>query len=253
MSAGEHIQDDFLNGGTCLDEVILIKEEFYVLATSVLADSRPRVLKYGDTCGVFDSHGDILSAAHLAHGLYHKETRYLSKLVLRFENKRLELLSSTVKNKNTFFAVDLTNLDFSAEGKVELPRGSIHFFRSKFIRESICYERLRMMNFASGIVSLTLAYEFDADFVDIFEVRGAKREKRGERQEPQVEASSVLFRYCGLDQVLRETRLNFYPQPTRMSCNRAEFDIEMQPRAEALIYLDVCCERPRKSPAAAQL
>ena len=119
-----------------MDEVILIKEEFYVLATSVLADSRPRVLKYGDTCGVFDSHGDILSAAHLAHGLYHRETRYLSKLVLRFENKRLELLSSTVKNKNTFFAVDLTNLDFSAEGKVELPRGSIHFFRSKFIRES---------------------------------------------------------------------------------------------------------------------
>ena len=228
-----------------MDEVILIKEEFYVLATSVLADSRPRVLKYGDTCGVFDSHGDILSAAHLAHGLYHKETRYLSKLVLRFENKGLELLSSTVKNKNTFFAVDLTNLDFSAEGKVELPRGSIHFFRSKFIRENTCYERLRMMNFASGIVSLTLAYEFDADFVDIFEVRGSKREKRGEREAPQVEVSSVVFRYCGLDQVPRETRLKFYPQPARMSCNRAEFDIEMQPRAEAFIYLDVCCERPR--------
>ena len=230
-----------------MDEVILIKEEFYVLATSVLADSRPRVLKYGDTCGVFDSHGDILSGAHLAHGLYHRETRYLSKLVLRLENKGLELLSSTVKNKNTFFAVDLTNLDFSAEGKVELPRGSIHFFRSKFIRESICYERLRMMNFASSVVSLTLAYEFDADFVDIFEVRGAKREKRGERQEQQVEASSVRFRYCGLDQVLRETRLNFYPQPTRMSGNRAEFAIEMQPRAEAFIYLDVCCECGRKS------
>ena len=229
-----------------MDEVILIKEEFYVLATSVLADSRPRVLKYGDTCGVFDSHGDILSAAHLAHGLYHKETRYLSKLVLRFENKGLELLSSTVKNKNTFFAVDLTNLDFSAEGKVELPRGSIHFFRSKFIRENTCYERLRMMNFASGVVKLTLAYEFDADFVDIFEVRGSKREKRGEREAPQVEVSSVVFRYCGLDQVPRETRLKFYPQPARMICNRAEFDIEMQPRAEAFIYLDVCCELPRK-------
>lgn len=229
-----------------MDEVILIKEEFYVLATSVLADSRPRVLKYGDTCGVFDSHGDILSAAHLAHGLYHKETRYLSKLVLRFENKGLELLSSTVKNKNTFFAVDLTNLDFSVEGKVELPRGSIHFFRSKFIRENTCYERLRMMNFASGMVSLTLAYEFDADFVDIFEVRGSKREKRGEREAPQVEVSSALFRYCGLDQVQRETRLNFYPQPARMSCNRAEFDIEIQPRAEVFIYLDVCCQLPGK-------
>ncbi len=121
-----------------MDEVIRIKEEFYVLATSALADTRPRVLKYGDTCGVFDSHGDILSAGHLAYGLYHRETRYLSKLVLRFEDKGLELLSSTVKNKNSFFAVDLTNLDSSAEGKIELPRGSIHFFRSKFIWEGVC-------------------------------------------------------------------------------------------------------------------
>ena len=76
LSAGEHLQDDFLNvlrrQGLVWTKSSVIKEEFYVLATSVLADSRPRVLKYGDTCGVFDSHGDILSAAHLAHGLYHR-------------------------------------------------------------------------------------------------------------------------------------------------------------------------------------
>jgi len=229
-----------------LDEVIRIKEEFYVLATSALADSRPRVLKYGDTCGVFDSHGDIISAGHLAHGLYHKEVRHLSRLVLRFENKPLELLSSTVKNKNSFFAVDLTNLDFSAEGKVELPRGSIHFFRSKFIWEGICYERLRIMNFASGKVSLSLCYEYDADFVDIFEVRGSKRERRGEQQEPNVWPAGVQFTYCGLDKVMRETRLNFYPQPARISARSAHFETDVQPRAETFIYVDVCCESGRE-------
>jgi glycogen debranching enzyme len=229
-----------------LDEVIRIKEEFYVLATSALADSRPRVLKYGDTCGVFDGHGDIRSAGHLAHGLYHRETRHLSRLVLRFENKPLELLSSTVKNKNSFFAVDLTNLDFSEEGKVELPRGSIHFFRSKFIWEGICYERLRIMNFASSPVSLSLSYEYGADFVDIFEVRGAKREKRGRHQDPRVSDASVQLTYCGLDQVMRQTRLNFYPQPARISDKSAEFEMEIQQRAEAFIYLDVCCERERE-------
>src|SRR5579872_1474695 len=232
--------------GDCLDEVILIKEEFYVLATSVLADSRPRVLKYGDTCGVFDSHGDILSAGHLAHGLYHRETRYLSKLVLRFEDKGLELLSSTVKNKNSFFAVDLTNLDSSAEGKIELPRGSIHFFRSKFIWEGVCYERLRIVNFASNVVSLSLSYEYDADFVDIFEVRGAKRERRGQLQEPSVSPASVQLAYCGLDGVMRETRLNFYPQPARISAKSAFFEMDVQPRAEAFIYLDVCCQQGRE-------
>jgi glycogen debranching enzyme len=229
-----------------LDEVIRVKEEFYVLATSALADSRPRVLKYGDTCGVFDWHGDILSAGYLAHGLYYRETRHLSRLVLRFENRSLELLSSTVKNKNSFFAVDLTNLDLSTDGKVELPRGSIHFFRSKFIWQGICYERLRLMNFASSKINLTLSYEYDADFVDIFEVRGSKREKRGQQQEPEVSAAGVRFAYCGLDKVVRETRLSFYPQPARISAKSASFEVEVQPRAEAFIYLDVCCERERE-------
>ena len=229
-----------------MDEVIRVKEEFYVLATSALADSRPRVLKYGDTCGVFDWHGDILSAGYLAHGLYHRETRHLSRLVLRFESKSLELLSSTVKNKNSFFAADLTNLDQSSDGRVELPRGSIHFFRSKFIWEGICYERLRLMNFASSKVSLSLSYEYDADFVDIFEVRGSKREKKGRQQEPEVSAAGVRFVYYGLDNVVRETRLNFYPQPARVSAKSALFEIEIQPRAEAFIYLDVCCERGRE-------
>jgi len=225
-----------------LDEVIRIKEEFYVLATTALSDSRPRVLKYGDTCGVFDWHGDILSAGSLAHGLYHKETRHLSRLVLRFENKPLELLNSSVKNKNSFFAVDLTNLDMSTDGRVELPRGSIHLFRSKFIWQCTCFERLRLVNFASHKVSLFLSYEYDADFVDIFEVRGSKREKRGQQQEPKVSSASVQFAYCGLDKVMRETRLNFYPQPARISGKSAYFEIDIQPRAETFVYLDICCE-----------
>jgi glycogen debranching enzyme len=232
-----------------LDEVIRVKEEFYVLATSALADSRPRVLKYGDTCGVFDWHGDILSGGSLAHGLYHQETRHLSRLVLRFENKPLELLSSTVKNKNSFFAVDLTNLDLSADGRLELPRGSIHFFRSKFIWQGICYERLRLMNFASAKVRLSLCYEYDADFVDIFEVRGSKREQRGHCQEATVSPSSVRLAYCGLDKVVRETTLNFYPQPAVISPKSANFELEVQPRAEAFIYLDVCCQQQVSLPA----
>jgi glycogen debranching enzyme len=102
------------------------------------------------------------------------------------------------------------------------------------------------MNFASGKVSLSLSYEFDADFVDIFEVRGSKRERHGQQQEPQVGPARVQFTYCGLDEVVRETRLNFYPQPVRISAKSASFDLEIQPRAEAFVYLDVCCERGRE-------
>ena len=82
---------------------------------------------------------------------------------------------------------------------------------------AICFERLRLVGFASHKVSLFLTYEYDADFVDIFPARGSKREKRGQQQEPKVSPASVQLAYCGLDKVIRETRLNFYPQPARIS------------------------------------
>lgn len=230
-----------------MDEVIRVKEEFYVLASSTLVDSPLRVLKYGDTCGVFDAHGDIFSSAYLQHGLYHQETRHLSRFALKCENKPLQLLSSTVKDKNTFFAVDLTNLDFSAGSKAELPRGTIHLFRSKFIWENACYERVRIVNFASNLVGVSLSYDFDADFVDIFEVRGTKRDCTGNRLEPRVDSSAVLFAYRGLDNVLRETRLNFSPKPFAISSTNAQFDLVLEPHVEAHLYVDICCTHGRSS------
>jgi hypothetical protein len=45
-----------------LEDVIRVKDQFYVLATSPFADDRTRVLKYGDTFAVLNRFGDIRSA-----------------------------------------------------------------------------------------------------------------------------------------------------------------------------------------------
>jgi hypothetical protein len=42
-----------------LEEIIQVENQFYVLATSSLADDRTRVLKYGETFAVFNRLGDI--------------------------------------------------------------------------------------------------------------------------------------------------------------------------------------------------
>jgi hypothetical protein len=66
-----------------LEDVIRVKDQFYVLATSPFADDRTRVLKYGDTFVVLNRFGDIGSAGLGEQGLYHGGTRYLSRFVLR--------------------------------------------------------------------------------------------------------------------------------------------------------------------------
>jgi len=225
-----------------LDEVIRVKDQFYVLATSTLADDRTRVLKYGDTFAVFDRYGDIEPIGTGKHGIFHREMRYVSRLILRLGKERPLLLSSTVKDENTFLAVDLTNLDIPAEGQVKASRGTLHLFRSKFLWQGVCYERLRISNFSLHPLRISFSYQFEADFADIFEVRGMKRERKGQRRPDEVHDGGVVLSYQGLDGVLRRARLEFSPRPQDLSANEARFEAEIAPREEALFFLTVCCE-----------
>jgi hypothetical protein len=42
-----------------LGDIIRFEDKFYVLASSSLADNRTRILKFGETFGVFNRYGDI--------------------------------------------------------------------------------------------------------------------------------------------------------------------------------------------------
>jgi len=116
-----------------MDEIIQVKDQFYILVTSARLDGRTRVLKHDDTFAVFDLAGDIGRVGQGAEGLYHDGTRFLSRLELRLEERRPLLLSSAVKRDNAFLAVDLTNPDVAADGPLELEHGAVHVFRGKFL------------------------------------------------------------------------------------------------------------------------
>ena len=53
-----------------MEDVIRVKDQFYVLASSSFADDRTRVLKYGETFAVLNRFGDIESAGLGEQGLY---------------------------------------------------------------------------------------------------------------------------------------------------------------------------------------
>lgn len=104
-----------------MEEIIRVEDQFYILATSSLADDRTRVLKNGETFAVFDRYGDIQPIGLGEQGLYHEGTRFLSRLELRLGKDRPLLLSSTLKEDNTLLAVDLTNPDIFIDGQVVIP------------------------------------------------------------------------------------------------------------------------------------
>jgi glycogen debranching enzyme len=224
------------------DEVVSLHEQYYIQATSSRADDRTRVLKHDETFAVFDRFGDLQPVGLGEQGIYHDGTRFLSRLELRIGGRRPLLLSSTVKKENDMLTVDLATPDLKDQsGQLVLPRGTLHVFRTKFLWRSCCYERLRISNFAMTAVDVELAMSFNADYADIFEVRGAKRERRGTRREPAVEHDRVTLAYEGLDGVVRRTRLAFDPAPDELNGGHALYHLRLPSRGTMTIHVKLTC------------
>ena len=215
----------------------------HILAASSPTDERTRVLKHGDTLAVLDRCGDIKPGGLGEEGLYHDGTRFLSCLLLDLEGQRPFFLSSAIREENDQLAVALTNPDLLRQGEVLLSLGTLHLALRKFLWRGVWYQRLRVKNHAREQVHTTLGWHFEADFADIFEVRGMKRTARGQDLAPQVDIASVVLGYRGLDGVVRRTRLEFEPRPSSLAASTARFELSLPPRQEATLFLAVACER----------
>ncbi len=224
-----------------MDDVIKVDDRWYVSASSSHADNRTRVLKQGETFALFNRYGDIQRISIGEQGLYHQGTRYLSHLELLINERHSILLNSTVKEDNTVFEVDLTNPDLYEAGREKVANDTLHIFRAKVLRDGRYYEHVRLTSYADEPVALTLGFEFDADYADIFEVRGFKRPRRGSMLPPVIGKDRVELAYEGLDGVRRRTRLVFSTPPHELTDSRARFRLTLPPRGRSNLYLTVDC------------
>jgi glycogen debranching enzyme len=224
-----------------MDDLIKIKDEYYILANSSLADEQSRILKNGETFGIFDRHGDIRPFGFENHGVFHEGTRYLSRLKLKINQRTPLLLSSSVKQENDFLVVDLTNPDLMTPAGNFIPRGTLYLVRTYFLFQGCCYQRISIANYGLEPARFTFSLEFEADYVDIFEVRGMHRPRRGEMQEPRWEGSEVLWSYTGLDHKVRQTFLSFSEKPFELSAGTAIFDFHLAPQEKKHVDCTISC------------
>ena len=214
--------------------------QILVAVTTSLQERRPRTLKHGDTFAVFDQNGDAIGAPGNPEGIYHRDTRHLSHLLVTIDGLRPILLSSTLRDDNAVLLCDLTNPELQdAEGTVA--QDLLHIRRTRFLWNGRVFERLALRNFDLRPRAFALRIDFEADFADIFEVRGAVRPARGARHPPQIEADAATLSYTGLDGRRRETRLQFEPAPTEIGQSFARFDLRLAPTERMTLFLEIRC------------
>jgi glycogen debranching enzyme len=231
-----------------LDEELTTLDPFYILASSPIADERTRVLKHGETFAVFDHFGDVQLEGLGEEGLYYEGTRFLSHYLLRLGDARPLFLSSTVKDDDNALTVDLTNSDVHHDDRVVIPRGTVHVFRAKFLWNAVCYERIRLRNHGLAAITASVTLHFDADFADIFEVRGTRRARRGRYLASSAGDAEAVLSYEGLDHVVRRTRLKVTPAPAFINESEMRMDVNLAPKGEATFYVTVACEVRDEAP-----
>jgi glycogen debranching enzyme len=214
---------------------------FHIPATAAASSRGRRVLKDTDTLAVLDDFGNA-GAADSPEGLFFEDTRHLSRLVLTVEGIIPLLLSSTVSEDNLTLEINLSNPDIVEHSRHRLIRDTVHIFRSMLVGSNALFETVTVHNFGQVAARFNLEIAFDADFVDLFEVRGSVRARRGALLPDTSRADGVVLAYSGLDGVVRRTAIAFDPAPKMAAPRRAQWAMYLQPGESQVLRLVVRCE-----------
>jgi len=221
---------------------------FYIGAAEQPATQPSRVLKYGDTFVVLDGRGDITAAAGGSAGLFHCDTRYLSRLEVLVNGVHPLLLGSNLRDDNSALSVDSTNPDLHANQRLILEKDTVHILRTVFLWRGTSYQRLGVRNYGDRAVDLQLSILFENDFADLFEVRGAHRERRGTATAKVNGEDQALLIYQGLDDKTRRTVLTFDPRPNRLTTSGAVYHLHLAPGETRPLFLTVSCGPEERRP-----
>lgn len=213
-------------------------------------------LKDNDIFLITDPLGNVTCAnntgTHL--GLFCQDTRFLSRLELQFERQPLILLSSSAQRG---FAL---SAQCANPGTAQIPPETVSIQRELVLQGGLL-EELTLTNYGKQPVSFELSLTFDADFADLFEIRGwvrrhtglRMRQLRNEGESPGAPLSSAaaeggvstlsssytqgfVLAYRGVDGVFLETRIDFYRhQPDRLEGYTAIWQLSLAPHTTTVL------------------
>ncbi len=182
--------------------------------------------------------GDITPAGAPDVGFFHDDTRFLSNMELRVMGNRAVVLSSNTE-KTFANQVEMTTGAITLRESFDLPENTIHIRREQLLACDTFFDRLTFENFNLVPVSFALEIRYDADFVDVFQVRGCARSGHGQYFKPVVRERTLAFFYRGLDHVLRQTQIDFSPPPSQIEGQVARWDINLPPLRKIQVNVEV--------------
>ncbi len=213
------------------------------------------VLKRGNLFLVANRLGDVAPAGARDLGLFLTDTRHLSSWRMSVKGGPPLCLSSQV-SQDYVAQIDFTVTSLHAGDLLGLePVNYVHLRRDMLI-DDVLVDRLTMSNFQGRRVEGWIELAWTADFADVFEIRGARREARGVYHVPRVEADRVILRYDGLDGRRYATEIRIEgasggrhgARVAELGGGRARVRLELEPAERAEVAFVVAAGIERGAP-----
>ncbi|MBD1858192.1 MULTISPECIES: amylo-alpha-1,6-glucosidase [Leptolyngbya] len=228
-------------------------EELPIPEWASVLNERPQpilTLKDDDLFLLTDTFGNIGGSSDEGRssglGLFCHDTRFLNRLEFQIDGRPPILLSSTAE-KGFVLSVLCTNPRIDDR----IPAETIGIKRELVLNGGL-FEEIEIANYSTEPIEFELSLSFDADFIDLFEVRGFDRSQRGtllrhvpvEMTKPVEEVESdpdsfeapetaqveLTLAYQGLDGSVLESRIDFvHHQPHFLKGYTALWQLKLQP------------------------
>src|SRR5207302_54646 len=164
------------------------------------------VLKENRIMMVSDEMGDIPAGNTSGLGLYFSDTRFLSAYEFRLNRLKPILLSASVDESYVATFQMVNPVLLLDEGKRRIPQQSLSIRRSRFIYGGL-HERIGVQNCGTEAVEIECSLRIEADFRDMFDVRGYKRQSMGTIRPAERGSGGITFTYDGQDGLKRRTEV----------------------------------------------
>jgi glycogen debranching enzyme len=199
-------------------------------------------LKDGELFMLVNEKGEIPLKPGHGLGLYLHDMRYLAGYSLRINGIAMECLG-VVFDGGREAVYQMANFPLDTADGLPLDKLAMGLDWKRTLDGAALQvqEQLTFRNFVSAEIRLPLTLRFDAQFRDIFQVRGLYPQDEDAHCEAKWKGDTLVLSYDGLDGVHRQTRISFSIPPARKSGHGLEFDLQLAPlgRMEMTVTIKV--------------
>lgn len=192
--------------------------------------------------------GNIPLEGNHGLGLYYHDCRYLNGYELKLADAELNVLVSDAAQG--FAAVfELTNPEIKVAEGEHIPKDDIGLRWERVIDgdNAALYDVLALQNYGLERIDFPLALTFQAEFEDVFAVRGLLPEQLGRLHAPEWSSGALRFAYDGADQLRRTLTIHFDPPPVETDGTTARFHIALPSRGREQLRVSLqIAERPAR-------